>query len=103
LRQAETKKDEFKDVINLVAGIIGLRFHRQFVIELLNENPLAWKGDIPVKSQASPVLENLELVSLNDNGINQLEALKKPFASLPIDTIQKHSCTSSAKMRQICL
>ena len=90
-KQAEARSDEFKNVIYLIAGVIGLRFHRQFVMELLNENPLAWKGDIPVKSQAGPVLEILEPLSLNDYGINKLEALKKPFASLPIDTIQKDS------------
>ena len=91
LRQARIKKDEFKNVIYLIAGVIGLRFHRHFVMELLNENSLAWKGDIPVKSQAGPVLEILEPLSLNDYGINKLEALKKPFTSLPIDTIQKDS------------
>lgn len=91
LKQAGIKKDEFKNVIYLIAGVIGLRFHRQFVMELLNENSLAWERDIPVKSQTGPVLENLELISLNDNGINQLEALKKSFASFPIDRIQKDS------------
>jgi hypothetical protein len=41
LRQAQTRRDEFRNVIHLIAGIIGLRFHRQFVMEPLNENALA--------------------------------------------------------------
>ena len=91
LKQATTRSDEFINVIYLVAGIIGLRFHRQFILEPFNKNPLAWEGDAPFRSYASPVLETLEPISLNDNGFKQLEALKKPLASLSIETIQEYS------------
>jgi hypothetical protein len=91
LKHAEKRRDEFKSVIHLVAGIIGLRFHRQFVLELVNENALAWKGKVPAKGFAGPALELLELLSLNDNGINQIKALEKPLISLPIDELQKYS------------
>ena len=91
LKQAESRRDEFKGVIHLVAGIIGLRFHRQFVLEPFNEDALAWSNDIPTKGCPSPILECLELICLNDNGMNQLEALKKPFASLSLDTLKKYS------------
>ncbi|HUV63084.1 MAG TPA: hypothetical protein VMW24_04245 [Sedimentisphaerales bacterium] len=91
LKQAESRRDELKGVIYLVAGIIGLRFHRQFVLEPFNENALAWSNNIPARRYASPVLENLELIRLNDNGISCLEALKKPLGSLSLDTLRKHS------------
>lgn len=90
LKQAESRKDEFTGVIHLVAGIIGLRFHRQFVLEPFNEEALAWSNDVPAKRCPSPSLEMLELISLSDTGINQLEALKRPFASLSIDTLNKY-------------
>ncbi|MBN2131284.1 MAG: hypothetical protein JW741_17420 [Sedimentisphaerales bacterium] len=91
LKQAETRRDEFKAVINLVAGLIGLRFHRQFVLEPFNENVLAWDNGIPVRRYAGPVLENLELIPLNDNGINHLEAWRKPLASLSADALKNFS------------
>lgn len=91
LRQAESRRDEFKGVIYLVAGIVGLRFQRQFVLEPFNENALAWVDDTPTKGVRTPVLENLELISINENGIKHLEALKQPFASLSADVLAKHS------------
>lgn len=89
LKQSESRRDEFKNVINLVAGIIGLRFHRQFVLELLNENALAWAGQVPIRGFAGPVLENLELLPLNDNGIKALEAIGKKFATLSPETVRE--------------
>ena len=79
LRQAHRKRDEFRSVIHLIAGIIGLRFHRQFVLEPLNENALAWQGDTPVRAYGGPVVENLEPVCLNDKGIEYLETLERVF------------------------
>jgi hypothetical protein len=89
LKQAETRTDEFRNVINLVAGIIGLRFHRQFVLELLNEEALAWEGEVPIRGFAGPVLENLELLPLNDNGIEALESLGKKFTTLSPETVRE--------------
>jgi hypothetical protein len=91
LKQAETRRDEFINIINLTAGIIGLRFHRQFVLELLNENALAWEGQESVKRFAGPAVEVLELVALNDNGINRLEVMKEKLKTLPIENVRKYS------------
>ena len=91
LRHAEFRREEFKSVIYLVAGIVGLRFQRQFVLEPYNENALVWMGDTPRKGVRSPVIENLELISVNQNGIKQLEALKQSFASLSVDVLSKRS------------
>lgn len=90
LRQAQTRRDEFGNVIHLIAGIVGLRFHRQFVLEPLNENALAWEGDMPARAYAGHVVENLEPICLNDNGIEYLETLKRSFASLPLDCLEKY-------------
>jgi hypothetical protein len=87
LNQAENRRDEFRNVINLVAGIIGLRFHRQFVLELINENALAWKDEVPIQGYAGPLLEILEPLRLND--LNQLEAMRNVFASLSNETVRK--------------
>lgn len=91
LRYADSRREEFKNVIYLVAGIVGLRFQRQFVLEPLNENPLAWIDDAPSQNASTPFLENLESISVNENGVKFLEALKQPFACLSIEVVEKHS------------
>ena len=40
LDMAEKEEEPLKETINLIAGVVGLRFHRRLVLELLNENPL---------------------------------------------------------------
>ena len=91
IKQAESRREELKGVICLVAGIVGLRFQRQFVLEPYNENALAWKTDTPAQGIGSPVLETLEHIRINENGIKHLEALKQPFASLSVDMLAKYS------------
>lgn len=91
LKQAETRRDEFKGVIHLGAGLIGLRFHRQFVLEPFNENVLAWDKGVPIRKYGGVVLENLELIPLNENGIRHLETWRKPFANLSVDKLKNFS------------
>jgi hypothetical protein len=90
-KQAETRRDEFKNILNFVAGIIGLRFHRQFVLELLNENVLAWQKESHSKGFAGPAVEMLEPITLNENGINQLEVIGEKLKALPCEDVQTYS------------
>lgn len=91
LEQAESRKEEFKKIIDLVAGIIGLRFQRQFVFEPYNENVFAWVNDKPLQSIYSPAYEILEDISINENGIKYLEDYKNAFSSLSEVLIEKYS------------
>jgi len=90
LRQAETRRDEFRNVIHFIAGIIGLRFHRQLVLEPLNRNALAWEGALVHRGYAHPAIENLEAIPLNERCTEYLEALGGQFASLPIDWLKRY-------------
>jgi hypothetical protein len=89
LKQAEEKRDEFKSVINLVAGIIGLRFHRQFVLELINQNALAWEGDVDIRNRAGPPWEILESLKLNENGIKNLTLIMENLKILSVGEVEK--------------
>jgi len=89
LEQARAKKTEFQGVIDLVSGMLGLRYHRQFVLELLDEIPFAWHGVTPIRSHAGPVWETLEELALNENGIAQLEAHGRALEGLSIEASQK--------------
>jgi hypothetical protein len=92
LRQAESKKDEFKNIVNLVAGIIGLRLHRQFVLELINKNALVWEGEESHKGGfATPGVEILKKVALTDNGIKHIKAVGDKLKTLPHEDMEEYS------------
>jgi hypothetical protein len=72
----------FNSTIDLVAAIIGLRYHWQFVMKLINENYIVIRDDHNFAyDMASQAMEILEGVSLNDKGrvvlIDELKALDK--------------------------
>jgi len=72
---ASTREGEFKTVLDFIAGVIGLRFHRQFVLELINENLVAVREPNPAIQLTSSSLEVLEGISLNENGVEQLQKI----------------------------
>jgi len=64
---------DFRNVANLIAGVIGLRFHPQFVLEEINENPFAIRDENDWPFQiAGPWMQILEDVSLNSYGVEML-------------------------------
>ncbi|MBM4137726.1 MAG: hypothetical protein FJ241_12990 [Nitrospira sp.] len=71
---AEQNAKHLKTTTDLIAGTIGLRFHRQFVIEVLNENFIAkMDKDDYTFNFAGPGLELLENITLNPNGTQILD------------------------------
>jgi len=75
---------QLKAAADLIAGVIGLRFHRQFVLEVINENFVAMKDDNDYASNfVSPAIEMLESVALNANGIDILSRLLKAVGKAP--------------------
>lgn len=60
--------------IELLAGMIGLRVHRQFVVDLINENPVAWRCDGPQIQFRSRFAEVLDALSLTGRGELLLKA-----------------------------
>ncbi|MCX6563428.1 MAG: hypothetical protein NTU60_07465 [Candidatus Aminicenantes bacterium] len=76
LRLAEQDAKRLKTATDLIAGTIGLRFHRQFVIEVINENFFAMRtADDYAFNQFGPGLEVLDGISLNSNGAEILHQL----------------------------
>ena len=57
---------------DVAGGILGLRFHWQFVVELINELNFAWLDDYPISSWSSSAVRMLEEVSLNRAGEERL-------------------------------
>lgn len=75
------RQSEFESIIDYIAGAIGVRCHRQFVLEEISENPFAFVGEKPVLRFASPSVETLEALRLNSNGVHEVEMLLKDLAT----------------------
>lgn len=82
LTLSKQRGKEFNRAADLIAGTIGLLFHRQFVKELINDNYVAFDEDdyyaIDIYGKA---LELLHTITLNSIGIEQIKAVLPQVAS----------------------
>ena len=73
LNLAQKREEEFHNVVEFLTGVIGLKFHRQFVIKQLCENFFALREvDGPVVQMFGPSAETLEALSLKPAGTETL-------------------------------
>lgn len=77
LRLAEEHEAALKNTADFVAGVVGLRFHRQFVIKVICENFYALREDGPVIQSYGPWAEVLQGLALNPQGAENLAAILK--------------------------
>ncbi len=68
---ASERAEESRSLIDLIAGTIGLRLHRQFVLEQINENLIAIRDPLLIQI-TSDWLEVLEEPRLNSIGMTVL-------------------------------
>ena len=79
---AKKHLDQYRHIIDLIAGTVGLRFHRQFIKEKINENLVVLR-DLGYSIEiTSASLERLKDVKLSDIGIRQMET----FSGLLVDS-----------------
>jgi len=87
LKQAMKKSEKYLKVINWFAGVIGLRFHRLFVVEPVTENCFVCKQDL--YNFAMPiyglVLEVIDPVTLNETGVSLLKEVHAIFPNTTED------------------
>lgn len=72
LAEAEKREDDLRNAADFLAGVVGLKFHRQFVIKVVSENFYALRADAPVLNAVSPWVERLDALSLNAAGAQNL-------------------------------
>ncbi|HYT45937.1 MAG TPA: hypothetical protein VEP90_26655, partial [Methylomirabilota bacterium] len=73
LRIAESHADEYQMVSDYFCGILGLRFHPQFIMKLLNENFVAFQNEKKGFNFASSASQILEDIQMNEAGIPIIE------------------------------
>jgi len=73
LSLAEQNGDTYRSIVDLISGTIGLRFHRQLVMKLLNENFVALRDASFAIFVFSTPVELLDNVQMSIQGIEQIE------------------------------
>lgn len=69
----------FEDIASFFIGMIGLRYHFQFVITHLNEHFWLWNditNDWKIESLSTGVVRLLEPITLNEYGLNHIQQFK---------------------------
>jgi hypothetical protein len=82
LSEVEKKRFAFSEVLDTICGLVGLRFHKQFVLKQLIENPFIASGPLPIRSFSSDSIEMLESLSLNQFGSSSLRSYLDSLAKL---------------------
>lgn len=76
----------FKETADLVAGVIGLRFHRQLVLELINENAFVQRRHDDTPTQlTTPWMEILDRVVLRPEARAVFQTALTSVGRAPVD------------------
>ncbi|MEQ1764550.1 MAG: hypothetical protein ABL984_15580 [Pyrinomonadaceae bacterium] len=84
----ESDRKTFMNLHSMIAGAIGLKIHRQFVMNLLNENQVLIVGDKPFFRFHTKTFENLDAIKINLAGIKRIEELVEIFDKVPQDAFE---------------
>jgi hypothetical protein len=82
LSEVEKRRPAFREVLDTICGLVGLRFHRQFILKQLIENPFIASGPVPIRSFFSDAIEMLQPISLNQFGLSSLRSYLDSLAKL---------------------
>jgi hypothetical protein len=83
LALTDGRHDELTSALDLLAGVIGLRFNRQFVMERINENPVAFVGEQRAQRGYGDALMVLQHVTLNPPGERGMSELLRAIGRSP--------------------
>jgi hypothetical protein len=78
----------FRNLHSMIAGAIGLKIHRQFVINLLNENQILLVGEKPFFRFHTRTFENLDSIKINATGIKKIKELVEIFDKVPLGAFE---------------
>lgn len=89
LKKAETHEDEFNIVMDFLCGLLGLRFHPQFIQELLNENFVVFHNEKSAYNHASSSAQLLDSVQLSQRGMDTISHMFPELGKLEAKAAQK--------------
>jgi hypothetical protein len=74
LNEVEKNKSTFTRVLDTICGLVGLRFHRQFILKQLVENSFIASAPVPVSRFSGDIIEMLDPIRLNEFGLASLKS-----------------------------
>jgi hypothetical protein len=82
LNEVEKEKSSYTKVLDTICGLVGLRFHRQFILKPLVENSFIASGPVPISNFIGDFAEVLEPVALTQFGLDSLKSHLALFCRL---------------------
>lgn len=82
LNEVEKEKSSYTKVLNTICGLVGLRFHKQFILKPLVENSFIASSPVPISNFVSDSMEVLEPVVLTQFGLDSLKSHLELFCRL---------------------
>ncbi|MCX5830594.1 MAG: hypothetical protein NT140_01650 [Deltaproteobacteria bacterium] len=82
LNEVEKEKPTYTKVLDTICGLVGLRFHRQFILKPLVENSFIGSVPVPVSNFVGDFAEVLEPVTLTQFGLDSLKSHLELFCRL---------------------
>lgn len=73
LQLVANDEKEYRLVTDFISGVIGLRYHPQFIIKLINENFVAFSEANRAITNFGPPFRQLESIEITDVGIDQMK------------------------------
>lgn len=82
LNEAEKEKTSYTKILDTICGLVGLRFHRQFILKPLVENSFIASGPVLISNFTGDFAEVLETVALTQFGLDSLKSHLELFCRL---------------------
>lgn len=84
LALAERERRDLGDRLDVVAGVVGIHFHRQFVMDEIENNEIPFAGSLqhPIFTLEGPAMERLERVTLNPVGVERLNLFARALSDI---------------------
>jgi len=82
LNEIEKNKPAYTKMLDTICGLVGLKFHRQFILKPLVENSFIASGPVPIRIFTSDSMEVLEPVALTQFGLDSLKSYLELFCRL---------------------
>ncbi len=89
LKRAETHEDDFNIVMDFLCGVLGLRFHPQFIQELLNENFVAFHNEQRAYNHPGSSAQLLDSIQLNQTGMDIISQMFPELGKVEPKVAQK--------------
>jgi hypothetical protein len=91
MKRAEAHAEEYKTILDLLSGVLGIRFHPQFIMKELNDGAVAFHGEKRVTNFAGSAIQTLESVQLNDTGRTIINQFFPAIGKIPVAEAEKAS------------